>query len=197
MPLSFVCLLLWYSWPKRTIFRPLNSACPEASCYCRGKQYRILVLDTIPRKNLHIFSSGSGPWTTATLCHHSSWPDAFLCGWESTQMCGYLVKPGLAWRIGRSTETQAKQNLWKACPAPRACWPSIHGDTRPEAVGRVSKKWIYLNFWLICTVLYIEFFLILFFLIFSICYQTKTLLAVNLGQDAVASFLFHLKVGML
>lgn len=34
-----------------------------------------------------------------------------------------------------------------------------------------------------------------FFLILSICYQTKTLLAVSLGQEAAASSLFHLKVG--
>lgn len=54
MPLSLVCLLIWYSWPKRTIFRPLSSAYPEASCYCRARHYRILVLGTIPR---HISTS--------------------------------------------------------------------------------------------------------------------------------------------
>lgn len=90
MPLTFVCLFLWYSWPRRTIFRPLNSAYPKALCY-----YTFLSLaqsqDTIPH-----LSSGSGPCAAVSLSGHISWPHAFFYGWETAQMCGYLVKPGLA-----------------------------------------------------------------------------------------------------
>ena len=49
MPLTFVCLLIWYSWPRRTIFRPLNSAYPKALCY-----YTFLSWHNL-RTHFHIF----------------------------------------------------------------------------------------------------------------------------------------------
>lgn len=90
MPLTCVVLLLWYSWPRRTIFRPLNSAHPKALCY-----YTFSSLAQSQATFPHL-PSGSGPCAAVSLSGPISWPHAFFYGWETAQMCGYLVKPGLA-----------------------------------------------------------------------------------------------------